>query len=217
MRGGVSKASCIGDGGSRFSPRAWRCFCGAEFIRHGVEVFSTCVEVFLPALSAPLSSVSFLHVRGGVSLCRGLGYIGLGFSPRAWRCFLRTVPPVHDGSVFSTCVEVFLQLRHCALADSSFLHVRGGVSIPNAVSPYDSQFSPRVWRCFREERDREPRTDVFSTCVVVFPTDYRTALSAYSFLHVCGGVSIVLCVKTEHNGFSPRAWRCFPLFFCPCS
>ena len=61
----------------------------------------------------PISSVfididlGFLHVRGGVSVNRGLFRLKGKFSPRAWRGFRQPSRRSDLPKVFSTCVEVF--------------------------------------------------------------------------------------------------------------
>ena len=92
--------------------------------------------------------VCFLHVRGGVSTYVTLQPWVSRFSPRAWRCFFRAFRGFAVVKVFSTCVEVFLGLIGGSCGSSSFLHVRGGVSLLGGSGDSGAAFSPRAWRCF---------------------------------------------------------------------
>ena len=52
----------------KFSPHTWRCFSGIELNKRKVQVFSTYVEVFLKPIKKTEDRLSFLHIRGGVSI-----------------------------------------------------------------------------------------------------------------------------------------------------
>ena len=112
VRGGVSKfATSIGVA-VLFSPRSWRCFCGFFDNTQPQEVFSTFVEVFLYICRTFCLIIRFLHVRGGVSTTSEQNNFTMKFSPRSWRCFLIIVTVLLRMKVFSTFVEVFLNIRH---------------------------------------------------------------------------------------------------------
>ena len=73
-------------------------------------VFSTSVEVFLTYI-VPLAGEScLLHVRGGVSRSVRLISSPPPSSPRPWRCFLELELENEIEKVFSTSVEVFLNV-----------------------------------------------------------------------------------------------------------
>ena len=109
-----------------FSPRMWRwsyiffCACRPCFI------FSTYVEVILFFCFCIISLNYFLHVCGGdpeldlppISNCL--------FSPRMWRWSSQILAQAQAKIIFSTYVEVILNLR------------------VKAIKP--STFSPRMWR-----------------------------------------------------------------------
>ena len=128
VRGGVSRKPGPKKSRNKFSPRAWRCFCKMASTIDLVDVFSTCVEVFLLFLCPFLPLLRFLHVRGGVSGNFINSRIYPLFSPRAWRCFSESLRLAVVCHVFSTCVEVFLYVVARSAYVRCFLHVRGGVS-----------------------------------------------------------------------------------------
>ena len=131
------------------SPRSWRCFFGAGSAAISNAVFSTLVEVFLSPSLPFLSSPSLLHARGGVSNQKLGEFKADTSSPRSWRCFLDTLKEIATALVFSTLVEVFLNIHFAQHTACSLLHARGGVS-SSIVNPlYGNWSSPRSWRCFR--------------------------------------------------------------------
>ena len=209
VRGGVSRREELASKREEFSPRAWRCFLSPLFARYRKGVFSTCVEVFLDVKSLLLDVTSFLHVRGGVSSELIREFMQSGFSPRAWRCFPPIVYWFWCRCVFSTCVEVFLQMFSRFMVRLGFLHVRGGVSVAPITMRFSQMFSPRAWRCFGSQNPPISVVLVFSTCVEVFLEIAFRELSNNSFLHVRGGVSPSSTRFTGNAEFSPRAWRCF--------
>ena len=70
--------------------------------------------------------------------------------------------------VFSTSVEVFLEIRGAVRPHRRFLHVRGGVSLSSLMSKMKIVSSPRPWRCFPLGRHARILARVFSTSVEVF-------------------------------------------------
>ena len=93
-----------------FSPHTWRCFLIAQHFPRQLKVFSTYVEVFLIQVMQRSSSSCFLHVCGGVSRAKTPPKTVCRFSPRMWRCFLECARHSRRNYVFSTYVEVFLEL-----------------------------------------------------------------------------------------------------------
>ena len=148
VRGGVSLWPCGPRALRKSSPRPWRCFRQKAGVSGVFAVFSTSVEVF-PKTKEPAAAVPcLLHVRGGVSPTHFCYLNPFWSSPRPWRCFL-------DGSalaaaliVFSTSVEVFLEVRYIHQHGFRLLHVRGGVSSTSFFSIMQAWSSPRPWRCF---------------------------------------------------------------------
>ena len=110
VRGGVSWCPFGILQNKRSSPRPWRCF-SKEFAHVSKEiVFSTSVEVFLRAPNFPSRCSGLLHVRGGVSDTTDPVAHDRRSSPRPWRCFQCQRSSNVHWSVFSTSVEVFLNL-----------------------------------------------------------------------------------------------------------
>ena len=147
------------------------------------------MEVFPLSKGKRRFLTSLLHARGGVSSMQSLSAKLLTSSPRSWRCFLKfAFPPCFVG-VFSTLVEVFLNLCACIAHHWRLLHARGGVSlIDNPPTPSGTS-SPRSWRCFPISNHVRYCQFVFSTLVEVFLE--CGSLSDYEFclLHARGGVS----------------------------
>ena len=128
-------------------------------------------------------------MRGGVSNDGNIRACRYRFSPRAWRCFSTFFPDTPIRPVFSTCVEVFLAQPPKTALRTSFLHVRGGVSLLILCHRLFPSFSPRAWRCFFFAIYAISVKIVFSTCVEVFPDHCGSIPSQDCFLHVRGGVS----------------------------
>ena len=87
VRGGVSIAEMAWKMQKMSSPRAWGCFsmiCATVCV---VDVFPTCVGVFLRVHGRANNRRSLPHVRGGVSYCYYVTYDCQASSPRAWGCF----------------------------------------------------------------------------------------------------------------------------------
>ena len=87
------------------------------------------MEVFPKEKDTNYIYVDFLHVCGGVSDISSNISTRLKFSPRMWRCFYNDVVYHDDDHIFSTYVEVFLNMIFIIIAILYFLHVCGGVSI----------------------------------------------------------------------------------------
>ncbi len=209
VRGGVSALYEIYRKMDESSPRAWRCFLSTPLLHHSAQVFSTCVEVFLPSSLSMRLSRGLLHVRGGVSRTLRCSAVRAGSSPRAWRCFPTAPAAWACGGVFSTCVEVFPSLSALNIATNSLLHVRGGVS-RDVISPWLLHWSsPRAWRCFPMRFSLQRGFAVFSTCVEVFLARAIGRRRKSCLLHVRGGVSILRRLVRYAIRSSPRAWRCF--------
>ena len=108
VRGGVSRYRRDFQPVQPSSPRPWRCFHEPQ------------------DRSKP--GRGLLHVRGGVSEWFRDENLQNASSPRPWRCFPTLVLLFEKEPVFSTSVEVFLELFSMASSEESLLHVRGGVS-----------------------------------------------------------------------------------------
>ena len=152
IRGGVScyiAKRCIL---YKFSPHTWRCFQDAQGAADEAEVFSTYVEVFPICRLRTLNRLSFLHIRGGVSVVPVVLPVVSRFSPHTWRCFLQMLINPNQLEVFSTYVEVFPQQKLLLRDESGFLHIRGGVSEWFRDENLIDSFSPHTWRCFSKPK-----------------------------------------------------------------
>ena len=89
VRGGVSQTGWADIDSLLSSPRAWGCFHFCVGACYHLQVFPTCVGVFLGKESAPRMLTCLPHVRGGVS-SGGMLLDSIRLSsPRAWGCFFR--------------------------------------------------------------------------------------------------------------------------------
>ena len=131
------------------------------------------------------------------------------FSPHTWRCFRPRFWDLRWRRVFSTYVEVFLTWTFSRPTKTSFLHIRGGVSIRGRRSLPLASFSPHTWRCFSLGYTLANSGTVFSTYVEVFPPARFFWLLVLCFLHISGGVSIANNAFRISCLFSPHTWRCF--------
>ena len=185
--GGDPTTGCQPNHQDRFSPRMWRWsyWCRISLLDH--KVFSTYVEVILPAWTTDL--------------------IVSQFSPRMWRWswYCRyTAPPQ---TVFSTYVEVILSIKTDFPRRVSFLHVCGGDPVKGNPERHAKRFSPRMWRWSSSVESRSPWNDVFSTYVEVILFSKNGVLIWYCFLHVCGGDPEWKALDYSRVRFSPRMWR----------
>ena len=87
VRGGVSNLKASAHDMGAFSPRTRRCFHLYFFCSHLRTVFSAYAEVFPKTTNTRSSNLSFLRVRGGVSLVTKDVDTAAKFSPRTRRCF----------------------------------------------------------------------------------------------------------------------------------
>ena len=111
------------------SPRVWGCFlCG---IRKGfiMNVFPTCVGVFLCLLLFRLPELRLPHVCGGVSLLVSFIFPPGESSPRVWGCFFPETSMPVASHVFPTCVGVFPCEQLTEMSSLCLPHVCGGVSM----------------------------------------------------------------------------------------
>ena len=109
--------------------------------------------------------------------------------------------------VFSTYVEVILNLVIDVFFQSSILHVCGGDPKSGDRRFLSIKYSPRMWRWSRDQRHLFHGQRVFSTYVEVILTCLVLILFLSSILHVCGGDPIDLCFHINSMLYSPRMWR----------
>ena len=147
------------------------------------------MEVFLKSRMIGDWTCSLLHVRGGVSEAGQNACVIRQSSPRPWRCFHRLLRQSGGSTVFSTSVEVFLEIAN------------------RTDRPHRS--SPRPWRCFLSRSACVMGELVFSTSVEVFPRAGALRMTVGSLLHVRGGVSLPRSLAIVCSASSPRPWRCF--------
>ena len=129
-----------------FSPRMWRWSYIDQLAKDEKLVFSTYVEVILNVIFCPSLPSGFLHVCGGDPGSYYLPPYLDKFSPRMWRWsnVSQSLPLI--SFVFSTYVEVILNLRFHGTTVWSFLHVCGGDPRRFLSVCLIQTFSPRMWR-----------------------------------------------------------------------
>ena len=169
VRGGVSQTGWADIDSLLSSPRAWGCFHFCVGACYHLQVFPTCVGVFLEAGLPDIQGAGLPHVRGGVSKIRAAQDKKIRSSPRAWGCFSMTDEIVAMMPVFPTCVGVF--------------------PVFSCSAGLTRTSSPRAWGCFSVFEFHFGLHPVFPTCVGVFPTSSRWRLGCRGLPHVRGGVS----------------------------
>ena len=172
-------------------------------------VFPTCVGVFLIHANLLYAARCLPHVRGGVSVPDPRFQRQGTSSPRAWGCFCFRTQPLHDWTVFPTCVGVFLPALREHAHVTGLPHVRGGVSNTNPDEYITAESSPRAWGCFLSVVHAGRFPAVFPTCVGVFPEHCACGRWSTGLPHVRGGVSPPRSGRRHGDESSPRAWGCF--------
>ena len=209
MRGGVSARAQPGVALEWSSPHAWGCFQTSSSTLTALQVFPTCVGVFLKTPHYAGFSLCLPHMRGGVSRKRQ-NWISLSASsPHAWGCFRSAPGDLRRALVFPTCVGVFLAHAQGRRLDGRLPHMRGGVS--SFVKKYASSgmSSPHAWGCFQVGHIGQECAAVFPTCVGVFLTRITRSGRPDSLPHMRGGVSADFSRVSPGVSSSPHAWGCF--------
>ena len=83
----------------------------------------------------------------------------------------------------------------------------GGDPLSQAINQVEQKYSPRVWRWSLLSDSEAAWKTVFSTCVEVIPSSFKSGQLNFSILHVCGGDPKVLDDKQIEEAYSPRVWR----------
>ena len=161
-------------------------------------------------LSAKLTSKPngcILHVCGGDPICILNPHTNFEYSPRVWRWSLFLKLRSFFILVFSTCVEVILQMVKTLTICKSILHVCGGDPNPSMQGDWDLKYSPRVWRWSWVKYYVDSRETVFSTCVEVILLVAVSLTLTCCILHVCGGDPSFRWKILLRISYSPRVWR----------
>ncbi len=173
------------------SPHAWGCFQTSSSTLTALQVFPTCVGVFLKTPHYAGFSLCLPHMRGGVSRKRQ-NWISLSASsPHAWGCFRSAPGDLRRALVFPTCVGVFPGWPYRSGMCRCLPHMRGGVSHQDYSVRTARQSSPHAWGCFPYPAALQVIRLVFPTCVGVFPGLTRCILTRTRLPHMRGGVSYV--------------------------
>ena len=98
---------------------------------------------------------------------------------------------------------VFLGVDSSGIGMYRLPHVRGGVSIRGCAVGIMSLSSPRAWGCFSDLDFVAMASDVFPTCVGVFPWLERLEVTGVRLPHVRGGVSSSVPVAHEARQVFP--------------
>ncbi len=173
------------------SPHAWGCFQTSSSTLTALQVFPTCVGVFLKTPHYAGFSLCLPHMRGGVSKNPALCGVLFMSSPHAWGCFEETAKLDQLIRVFPTCVGVFPQRAGRSPACPRLPHMRGGVSGARTRAAVRWASSPHAWGCFQLREEVRIVRHVFPTCVGVFPGLTRCILTRTRLPHMRGGVSYV--------------------------
>ena len=174
-----------------------------------MAIFPTCVGVFPASANQHSSSCHLPHMRGGVSQIAIDFYFSIRSSPHAWGCFTRHNSFHQALSIFPTCVGVFLWYVKNHLLLYNLPHMRGGVSRLSSARIDSKRSSPHAWGCFLRQVRVLPGTQIFPTCVGVFPNKHLGYFTDIHLPHMRGGVSISNVIKNQIIVSSPHAWGCF--------
>jgi len=209
MRGGVSSTQKSTIPFSLSSPHAWGCFSSLLIYQEQLQVFPTCVGVFLITPNIASAWNGLPHMRGGVSYPSFNDFDETLSSPHAWGCFFDFYNPEFDSMVFPTCVGVFPIPLKFTLHYKGLPHMRGGVSHKVALVVTNLPSSPHAWGCFFFLGGSFLRCSVFPTCVGVFLLTRPTPRRGTRLPHMRGGVSSSSFAKMKKGTSSPHAWGCF--------
>ena len=169
----------------RYSPRMRRCF----FIRIGLFqmalVFSAHAEMFLVMSISSREMACILRACGDVSPVYLRPEALDPYSPRMRRCFLLRRRVHFRSLVFSAHAEMFLSNACGRMGGQCILRACGDVS-PDYSRPADNtEYSPRMRRCFPAARTNERAERVFSAHAEMFPLGLLLIL-------------LLLCVFSAH-------------------
>ena len=109
--------------------------------------------------------------------------------------------------MFSTYVEVILNVIFSRRTIISVLHVCGGDPMCIFYLPNGRSCSPRMWRWSSDPEFISFTVFVFSTYVEVILIAAVVRLEDKCVLHVCGGDPTTLWILTALKACSPRMWR----------
>ena len=149
-------------------------------------MFSTYVEMIPCLIHSSGSSICVLHVCGDDPFCQSISGSNSWCSPRMWRWSHDDLLKLYLEDVFSTYVEMILNLL---LLDPTFycvLHVCGDDPTNQNLIGKTFGCSPRMWRwscCFEENTRIAP---VFSTYVEMILGCGSFSFFLTGVLHVCG-------------------------------
>ena len=129
-----------------YSPRMWRWSWFRHQYRGIKNVFSTYVEVILILISWNDITLGILHVCGGDPEPGKLIIMNAKYSPRMWRWSYLFFNRSIWLSVFSTYVEVILEVMNSPRPFLRILHVCGGDPATTKVWAMKMKYSPRMWR-----------------------------------------------------------------------
>ena len=128
-------------------------------------VFSTYVEVIPGQVWLPIHYGCILHVCGGDPTCLFIFGWKFKYSPRMWRWSLDANCIRVWTRVFSTYVEVILEMNDIKILGRSILHVCGGDPDWTSNLYWCWGYSPRMWRWSLRGIDQKETITVFSTHV----------------------------------------------------
>ena len=124
-----------------------------------------------------------------------------------WRWSLNGICENRTHDVFSTYVEVILQVQQMNYPKMSILHVCGGDPDRYELFEACKEYSPRMWRWSSTIDVSDTNIVVFSTYVeVILLLAHRQGINC-SILHVCGGDPFVWICHKILLKYSPRMWR----------
>ena len=91
----------------------------------------------------------------------------------------------------------------------SILRACGDVSHVKASFSADSEYSPRMRRCFQRKEINKEMEVVFSAHAEMFLLIFKEVFMRARILRACGDVSAQFLQRMNANLYSPRMRRCF--------
>ena len=177
----------------------WRWSYSCSGWHPGTGVFSTYVEVILNQLKGRQTVDGILHVCGGDPT--KIIFFDTNYDTQ--KSHPRNLIP----RVFSTYVEVILDVAVSFTRTCCILHVCGGDPTNQHHYHFASGYSPRMWRWSQYKRIANGKQAVFSTYVEVIPPLVALSKHGMGILHVCGGDPYYDAIKSLQEQYSPRMWR----------
>ena len=170
------------------SPRVWGHREGGEREAIMPRSIPTCVGASGGKIGARRVSRVYPHVCGGIFNCIIVEATLQGLSPRVWGHRSRARCLHHPLGSIPTCVGASASVHPSTCPARVYPHVCGGIGFSRFWPTRRCGLSPRVWghQACAARLPANPRS--IPTCVGASTTHTCTAVRAWVYPHVCGGI-----------------------------